>query len=134
MAGCRAGIHRGRDGGHIYTNDLGAIPNVERENYFRLYAAEPGAAGGFQPVFLCRKPNGKHLLTSSTNCERAGSRVRELGFWATAAVCGAVPLYRLYSEAAGNHFYTTNAGERDNAANNLGYQSEGVAGYVWERP
>jgi hypothetical protein len=37
-----------------------------------------------------------------------------------------VPLYRLYNTAIVDHFYTTNAAERDNAAQNLGYTNEGI--------
>ena len=32
---------------------------------------------------------------------------------------GAVPLYRMYSPSAADHFYTTDAGERDNAARTI---------------
>jgi len=42
-----------------------------------------------------------------------------------------VPLFRLYSAGGTDHFYTTNAQERDNAVANLGYTSEGTAGYVY---
>ena len=55
-----------------------------------------------------------------------------LGFIATRATCGAVPLYRLNNGP--NHFYTTSAAERDDAIASLGYVDEGVAGYVWRGP
>lgn len=42
-----------------------------------------------------------------------------------------VPLYRLYNGRVVDHFYTTNAAERDNARDRLGYTDEGVAGYVY---
>lgn len=41
-----------------------------------------------------------------------------------------VPLYRLYSVAATDHFYTTSAVERDSAAAGA-YQYEGIAGYIF---
>ncbi|KAG5222561.1 Glycoside hydrolase, family [Salix suchowensis] len=41
-----------------------------------------------------------------------------------------IPFYRLYNPSNANHFYTTNQWEADNAANTLGYNREGVAGYV----
>ena len=41
-----------------------------------------------------------------------------------------VPLYRLYNGNIGDHFYTTNAAERDNAPQHLGYNYEGITGYV----
>lgn len=135
--GCRRGIHRGHQGGgHIFTDDLAQIENVEAQNFFYLYQAEPtgSSGGGFKPVFLCNKQNGKKLLTSDLECEGAGGRVKQLGFWASQPVCGAKPLYRVFSEAAQNHFYTTSAPERDNAVNNLGYRDEGIAGYIWGSP
>ena len=45
--------------------------------------------------------------------------------------CGAVPLYRLYSSASGDHFYTTSASERDAAISTSGYILESTAGYVF---
>ena len=42
-----------------------------------------------------------------------------------------IPLYRLYSPGVVDHFYTTNAAERDNAIQHLGYNDEGVAAYVY---
>ena len=42
-----------------------------------------------------------------------------------------VPLYRLYSASGTDHFYTTDAQERDNAIANSGYTSEGIAGYIY---
>lgn len=43
-----------------------------------------------------------------------------------------VPLYRLYrAQKGGDHFYTTEWKERDNAADNLGYVNEGLAGWVF---
>lgn len=47
------------------------------------------------------------------------------------ALASKVPLYRLVNNAAGYHFYTTDSAERDNAMNKLGYQSEGITGYVF---
>lgn len=37
----------------------------------------------------------------------------------------------MYSPRDGDHFYTTSAAERDNAVQNLGYNNEGVTGYVY---
>jgi len=44
---------------------------------------------------------------------------------------GTIPLYRMYSPGAADHFYTTNTAERDNAINNLGYNNEGITGFVF---
>lgn len=135
LAGCRAGVHRANGNGHYYTTDLAAAQTapfaVEAQNYFYTYAV---AAPGLAEAFLCQKGNGRHFLTTSAACENAGTVVRSLGYWAAEARCGAVPLYRLYNGAQGNHFYTTSAAERDNAATNLGYVYEFVAGHVWPAP
>jgi len=51
---------------------------------------------------------------------------------ATATVVAmAAPLYRLYSAAAGDHFYTMSAAERNNAVTADGYTYEGIAAYVF---
>ncbi|KAI0689396.1 hypothetical protein BC835DRAFT_1283127, partial [Cytidiella melzeri] len=44
-----------------------------------------------------------------------------------------VPLYRLYSSSAPDHFYTTNAAERD-ACTNYGYTLESTAAQVLASP
>ncbi len=44
---------------------------------------------------------------------------------------GTVPFYRLFNLGIVDHFYTTNAAERDNAVANLQYNYEGIAGYVY---
>ncbi|KAH6901599.1 hypothetical protein BKA70DRAFT_1568422 [Coprinopsis sp. MPI-PUGE-AT-0042] len=46
----------------------------------------------------------------------------------------AVPLLRAYNPIIGDHFYTTNAAERDNAVAVLGYVAEGVTGYLFPKP
>ncbi|GAC1681047.1 MAG: hypothetical protein PVS3B3_00500 [Ktedonobacteraceae bacterium] len=43
----------------------------------------------------------------------------------------AVPFYRLYKGATGDHFYTTSKDEARNAVNRYGYKSEGIACYVY---
>jgi hypothetical protein len=134
-AGCRQGVHRASGNGHIFTTVLseaqGSPYNLESQNYFRTYAA-PGV--GLVEVFLCQKSGGKYLLSTSSDCEGLGSIVRSSGYWAAEQECGSVPLYRLYHPPSNNHFYTIAPGERDNATTNLGYQSQGITGYVWNAP
>jgi hypothetical protein len=136
MPGCRVGIHRGHQGGgHIFTDDMAQIENLEAANFFFLYQRAPAAAPvAFRPVFLCDKPNGKKLLSEDAGCGGAGTQLKQLGFWASAPTCGAAPLFHVYSDAAGNDFYTTSAPERDNAVGNLGYRDDGIAGYIWASP
>jgi hypothetical protein len=132
-AGCRQGIHRAYGNGHLYTPDLAAAQahGLESENYFWTYQA---SAEGLTEAYLCLKGNGRHFLTASADCEGAGSAVTSIGFWATAELCGATPLYRLYNSGTGNHFYTTSASERDLAVSMYGYTFETIAGYVFTTP
>ncbi len=129
---CRVGMHRSFGNGHLFTTDLTAAQtapfSIEQQNYFYLYAA---ASVATETVYLCRKADTKHIVTTDSNCEGVGNQLLTLGAWAMAQECGAVPLHRLYHEPTNNHFYTLSAGERDSAVNNLGYVSEGIAGYVW---
>ena len=45
-----------------------------------------------------------------------------------------VPLFRLYSPGGTDHFYTASANERTIAATNDGYNTEGIAAYVYPAP
>jgi hypothetical protein len=45
-----------------------------------------------------------------------------------------VPVYRLYSSAQGDHFYTSNVKERDTAIAQYGYSDEGIAFYAYDSP
>jgi hypothetical protein len=51
---------------------------------------------------------------------------------AVAATLQTAELYRLYNPSNGDHFYTTDAAERDNAVSQAGYQHELVAGYLFD--
>ncbi len=133
LGGCRIGVHRSFNpstGGHFYTTNLAEAQccgfNLEAADFYDLYS---GSHPGLTAFHRCIKPNGLHFYTQSANCE--GTTLEGvMGYIATAAgTAGSIPLYRLFG--GGDHFYTTSAAERDNAINNLGYASEGVAGYVW---
>lgn len=105
---------------------------IESPNYFYVYQTPHQ---GVRPIFLCPKANGMYFLISETTCEaEMRSPIAEIGFWSPTPLCGSIPVYRLYEPGTNNHFYTTNSAERDSAISNLGYQNEGVAGYVWSSP
>lgn len=135
LAGCRRPIHRANGNGHIFTDDLAraqqAPYRLEAQAFFHLYTED---LQGMRAVFLCRKPNGRYFLTNDTACEIGVAPERTIGYWSPRPLCGSVPLYRMYSGQAGNHFYTVSAPERDNAVDNLGYADEGIAGHVWRSP
>lgn len=47
---------------------------------------------------------------------------------------GTAPLYRMYNDPVTDHFYTTNAADKDRAITATGnclYHFEAIAGYVW---
>ncbi len=132
-AGCRQAVHRGQGGGHhIFSTELsdvqGAPYALEAQDFFFTYGA-PGV--GLVEAFLCTKGDGTHFLTTSSACEGAGVILRSIGYWAAAASCDAVPLYRIYNGTSNNHFFTISAPERDSAVANLGYVDEGIVGYVF---
>jgi len=135
LAGCRVGVHRAVGKGHFYTTDLKAAMSppfsLEAANYFYLYV---GPSPGLSALYLCPKPGGMWFLTTDARCEVLNVDGTPLGFVSTDARCGATPLYRMYSPASGDHFYTTSAAERDAAVSMYGYQSEGGVGYVFPAP
>lgn len=131
IPGCRVGVHRAQgEGSHFYSTDLAEASSapftLERADFFFLYANNvPGTLA----FYRCLKANGRRFYTTSSTCEGGGSSEGILGHLAPSAICGATALYRLYRD--GSHFYTTSAGERDNAVTNLGWRYESIAGYVW---
>lgn len=136
VAGCRVGVHRSSgNGGHFYTTNLAEAGSagytLEFANYYYLYASP---APGLVAIYRCLKGNGLRFYTTSSACEGGGTSEGILGFAGSAPTCGSTPLYRLYSGAAGDHFYTTSAGERDNAIAMFGYGLESVTGHVWASP
>lgn len=79
---------------------------------------------------------GDHLYTTSV-AEIASAAV--LGYAYEGVACNVVtsndplaaaPLYRAFSPGQVDHFYTANFSELINAISALGYQYEGIAGYV----
>ena len=135
-ADCRVSIGRtfGPDG-HAYSDDVRPLVEdgfrVESGEYFFLYQ---NPSQGMRPVHLCRKPDGSYLLSSDNDCSIGRAPRRTIGFWSPSPLCNSQPLYRLYKADINNHFYTLSAAERDRAINELGYQSEGIAGHVWRGP
>jgi hypothetical protein len=137
LTDCRVGVHRSYGGalGHFYTTDLTEAQSggytLEVENFFYLYSVQ---SGGLQPLFRCLKGNGGRVYTTANDCEGLGGIEITVGFISPEEACGSTPLYRVFSSAANNHFYTTSVAERDNAVANLGYVDQGLAGYVWTAP
>lgn len=134
VSGCRTGVYRtykASTGEHFYTTSATEGPGagfvVEFPNYYYLYSA---SAPGLVSFYRCWVPGvSMHFYTADPACE--GQTVEgPMGFIATSAVCGAVPLYRL-AKSNGDHLYTTSASERDSMVTSSGYVYESIAGYVW---
>lgn len=134
LAGCRIPVHRSVSPtlGHFYTTDLVEAASgdlsIEAQDFYFLYAE---ATDGLVVLFRCLKGNNRRFYTSSTDCEGTGAPELTMGYMAAEQQCGAVPLYRVHQPASDDHFYTLSAAERDNAVTNLGYQDQGITGYVW---
>ncbi len=133
LMGCRVGVDRSDNataGLHFYTTDDAEAGccgySVEGYDYFYLYASqEPGLV----PFYRCRSSTGAHRYTTDPSC---GGDISEgvLGFIATQAVCGAIPLYELRNPSNGDDFFTTSSAEQA-AAQAEGLTPAGTAGYVW---
>ncbi|MFK7931332.1 MAG: hypothetical protein AB8H79_24325 [Myxococcota bacterium] len=135
IPGCRQSIYRSSGGlGHVYGTDSSEAgrlgQKLESAEYFFLYAQE---GPELRALFRCDKGGGRRFLTTSTNCEIGRAPEATLGYIAPTQACGSTPLYRLYSGAARNHFYTTSAPERDRAVAEYGYRFERIVGYVWSQ-
>lgn len=131
--GCRVAVERSyksSTGEHFYTtSDTEAHCcgyTLENASAYYLYAS---SAPGLVPFYRCVLGSGYHFTTQNSACEGAGTVEGVIGYIATAATCGAVPLYRLSSKSNGDHLFTTDAAEKASASS--GYNDEGVAGYVW---
>jgi hypothetical protein len=81
--------------------------------------------------------SGDHFYTMSTEevaiAAGLGYKLEgDVGQCELSQTLGTIPLYRLWSASATDHFYTTSSQERDLAIAGLGYVSEDVA--CWVRP
>ncbi len=135
VMGCRVAVDRSYDsstGLHFYTTTDSEASccgySVEAYGSFYLYAA---AQPGLVPFYRCRTASGAHLYTQDQSCGGA-TLEGQLGFIATGAVCGSIPLYALHDAASGDDLYTTSQAEMTSAEQS-GYApiGGGTAGYVW---
>ncbi len=136
VAGCRTGVDRSYNqttGEHFYTTSDSEASccgfTVETLDYYWLYSAQQS---GLVPFYRCLLSSNFHLYTTSSTCEGVAGATNEgsMGWIASGAVCGSVPLYRLYNPASGDHLYTTSSAEVTSAEAG-GYTLEFTAGYVW---
>ncbi|KAH9925880.1 uncharacterized protein BXZ73DRAFT_103052 [Epithele typhae] len=95
------------------THGVGAVP------FYRLYSAS-----GTDHFYTTSASERDNAVQIGYTYEGVSSYIYP------SALCKSVPFYRLYNPTIVDHFYTTSLSERNNAINNLGYNNEGVAGYV----
>jgi hypothetical protein len=131
-----------RNGDHFYT-----INRDEANKAVNSYGYnDEGSAcyilsqsfGTTAPLYRLYNPRtGDHFYT--TNQSESNKAANSYGYNYEGVACYvlhsrrnvpfALPLYRLYNNRNGDHFYTTNFSERDSAAQS-GYTKEGIACYV----
>jgi Repeat of unknown function (DUF5648) len=133
---------RSPSGHHFYTVD-----STERQALLtKKYVDEgtcgfvsPTAPNGPAPFFRAYHPTtGGHLYT--VDIAESDLALKQSGYRGDGISCfifqdgtqldNAVPLFRCFNANLDDHFYTTDATERDNAITALGYKDEGLAGWV----
>ncbi|KAJ6514349.1 hypothetical protein C8R47DRAFT_1313671 [Mycena vitilis] len=128
-------------GDHFYTTDEGEYDDANKAGYIpegiaaRVFTTKVTDAVQFFRLYSTAA--GDHLYTTDTS-EVASATSTQYNYTLQSgppmyiyqsALCGSVPLYRLHSGDVRDHFYTTNATERDSAEKN-GFAFEKIAGYV----
>ncbi|KAJ7908226.1 hypothetical protein B0H13DRAFT_1617734 [Mycena leptocephala] len=130
-------------GDHFYTinldeysaaNAAGATPEGTAA---RVFTAKVASSAQFFRLYSIAA--GDHLYTTDTTEVATAISVKynytlQSGapmYIYPSALCGTVPFYRLHSAINRDHFYTTNASEKDSAMAG-GYAFEFIAGYVFD--
>ncbi|HEX2077681.1 MAG TPA: hypothetical protein VHG08_08225 [Longimicrobium sp.] len=135
FGGGRTAIHRlynSYTGDHLYGTDPYEAQNqgyhLEGYNYFFL---ENWPQAGHTALYRCYAWWNDYFLSTDPGCE--GMTIeQELGQIAVYQVAESTPLYRLYKHGSGDHFYTTDYWEGQNAISSYGYVYEGITGYVYQ--
>jgi NTE family protein len=137
-------------GDHFYTVSAperdNAVANLGySDEGVACYVYPPGSAGLVPLYRQYDGNNGDHFYTADL-AERDAA-IAGIGYQAEGIAClvetaawaaqfpspDTVPLYRL-AHPTGDHFYTTDENERQNAIDVIGYADEGIAGYVRRDP
>jgi hypothetical protein len=137
VASCWTGVDRSYNptsGETFYTTNNAEASccgfTVQAYDYYYLYGA---AQSGTVPFYRCVLSDGFHFYTVSSTCEGAAGSTNEgsMGYIASSAACGSIPLYRLVGGR--DHLYTISSSEVTSAEAG-GYAYEGIVGYVWTSP
>jgi hypothetical protein len=134
---------------HLYTTDLNEYNTLpaccawQAEGAIYKVFSGPGSFGGVAAVPYYRLYNPfshQHHWTTDANENNILPTVGWVkegtdGYILPSAVAGAVPLYRLYLNAAGGlHLWTTDLNEANFLTSHNGWVNEGIAGYVLPLP
>jgi hypothetical protein len=131
-----------------------AVSSTNGEHIYSTNAADQSAQGfkpegvtgylassqvsGSQPLYRLTNDKGDTILTTDANL-RASAQSQGyrdggvIGYVATSQVGGTQPLYQVSNADGSQHFYTTNAGERDQILGR-GWKDQGTSGFVWTQP
>ncbi|KDR84285.1 hypothetical protein GALMADRAFT_237037 [Galerina marginata CBS 339.88] len=126
-------------------NGAFSMPKIEARSLEARRVADSQACGDprlLVPLFRLWNPVKKDDFYTTSAPEKQNAIANDgysdegvAGYvWPTSTAGGqlqTIPFYRVYNPTVVNHFYTTSTAERDNAVNNLGYNNEGIAGYVY---
>ena len=121
-------------GGHLYSttaNDQAGAYKTEGVTGYLMTSQ----VSGTQPLYRLSNGKGDMVLTADPNL-RATMQSQgykdegPVGYIATSQLAGTQPFYQVTSPDGANHFYTTNAGERDQVVGR-GWKDQGTIGYVW---
>ena len=122
------------NGGHLYSttaNDQAGAYKTEGVTGYLMTSQ----VSGTQPLYRLSNGKGDMVLTADPNL-RATMQSQgykdegPVGYIATSQLAGTQPFYQVTSPDGANHFYTTNAGERDQVVGR-GWKDQGTIGYVW---
>ncbi|KDQ25104.1 hypothetical protein PLEOSDRAFT_1108009 [Pleurotus ostreatus PC15] len=125
---------------NFYTTDANEMANaINNFGYIdQGYAARiyPNQERYTSPIYrLWNSHIGDHFYT--TNRDEVDDYIRRHytyentpGFIFSTQICKSIPMYRLHNVQQTDHFYTTSAKDRFYYVQNLGYQYEGIIGYV----
>lgn len=127
---------------HFYTTSLSESNKAKNEGYSRQiigYVFDKKSTGMI-PLFRLFNPStGDHLYTIDSNEQKEAI---QRGYISEGISCyvytkgeGTLnvtrePLYRLYNATTQDHLYTTLAFVAEDARTRMGYQDEGIAGYI----
>jgi len=124
--------------GHLYTTNAGeqSSQNFKPEGITGYVATSQ--VDGTQPLYRLSNAKGDYILTTDPNLRASvmGQGYQDggvVGYVASQQLPGTQPLYQLSSADGASHFYTTNAGERDQVIAR-GWKDQGQSGFIWAQP